>query len=85
MAQWLKELAATPENPNSVPSTYMMAHKDPATLAAKVLLFYSGLFGHQVCEWDTDICGHKTFIHVTFLKNKLKKITGLKKINSVVH
>ena len=37
MAQRLKELAAIPENPNSVPSTYMVAHKDPATLAAKVL------------------------------------------------
>lgn len=54
-AQWLGALAALPKDPGLSPSTHMLPQNHLELQFQGYLEASSGLTGHQVHMWDTDI------------------------------
>lgn len=79
MTQGLRILVAHAEDPSSIPSTQMLAHRILTPVTGYLMLFYV-LCGHQACTcmWFTCMCVGKapTFIFKMFQKKQKAAIKG---------
>lgn len=73
MIQWLRALAALPENASSIPSIHSGSQLF-ATLILENLMLSFGSHGHQACIWCIDTHASKTLILI-IKKEKRKTLS----------